>query len=203
MNISDNGPNRPLSTKGYSYFLHFALAAAAVTILLLANENRGLKLQLSRPQTAAAADNSDIRHLQAGDALSSDRLLDLNNQLLDWNPGSPQQQTLLFVFTTTCPVCQKNLPAWAKIHSQLSSQYRIVGVSLDPLEKTRAYVDANNLLFPVFIPQETSKFAANYSIKAVPLTVLVDQNGTARKVWLGILEPAMIENLGISATEPT
>ncbi len=120
-------------------------------------------------------------------------------------PGEGRQ--VLFVFTTTCPYCKSTLPAWQEIQAALdtvrSVPVAVYGVSLDSVDVTRRYVAANRLPYPVVrFPED--KLVAIYRAGAVPLTVVLDENGRMLHSRLGELKgrPAIDSVLAMVRWKP-
>ena len=104
------------------------------------------------------------------------------------SPVSAKERQVLFVFTTRCQYCKASLPAWRELAARLdtmrSPRVRVYGISLDSTEVTRKYVAQNRLPFPV-VEFPEKKLAAIYRTQAVPVTVVLDEDGRMLHSHLG------------------
>jgi len=114
-----------------------------------------------------------------------------------WEPatagGTPA--TLLVLFTTTCPVCQGNVPGWNVLHAEVSSEVRVIGLSLDPLDRTRRFVDGLGVRFPVEVVADPEAFKEEISLPGVPLTLVLDAGGGLVEYWYGPLGSELRETI--------
>jgi len=97
---------------------------------------------------------------------------------LDSYRGRP---VLLVFWTTSCPICQRELP----MLSQLAPTFRSKGVTLLPINldgETQAadYLSSNSLnLTSLF--DSSNKVARAYSVGGVPKFVFIDKDGKIRR----------------------
>jgi thiol-disulfide isomerase/thioredoxin len=118
--------------------------------------------------------------------------------------GAPPSGTrqVLFVFTTTCPYCRASLPAWQSLAERADSLTslgisapRVVGLSLDSITATAAYVQEHGLRFPV------SQFGSRrdqalYRTRSVPLILVVDSDSRVAYSRMGVLtSPAALDSV--------
>jgi peroxiredoxin len=101
--------------------------------------------------------------------------------------GQPQ---MLVYFNTSCPYCLASLPAWESLRVELETAGGLVvlGLSLDPADRTRVYAAQHDLRFPVAL-LEDERARALYRTILVPQVVLVDGEGRVRYARPGVLEP--------------
>jgi peroxiredoxin len=144
-----------------------------------------------------------VRHLrfernlpQAGDVVPPLRAALLDGDSVDLGrPGAGRRQ-VWFVFTTTCPMCGASVPGWKAAFARLGgdSTIRALGVSLDSVALTRAYVRAHELPFPVVVLDDPLTIAM-CRIPGVPLTMAVDSVGRIGLVRAGVLSAAGADSL--------
>ncbi len=169
---------------GYFVFLHLVLVALVVQVVLLMGENKKLMARPKSPPTLARGEQMDpipVRNLDGREAT------------LAFNT-SPEE-TILLVFTTTCPVCQENQAAWRELYERFNDHYNIVGLSVGEMEPTREYAAAHSLPFRVVIPAELEGFPSRYKIPAVPQTIRLSTRGTVEDEWTGQLPQEFIDRL--------
>lgn len=106
-----------------------------------------------------------------------------------WVPatGGDEPATLLLLFTTTCAVCQANVRSWNMLFDGVSSDVRVAGLSLDPVDRTRRFVDTLGVRFPVEVVTQPEAFMEGISLPGVPLTLILDVDGELVEYWYGPL----------------
>lgn len=175
----------------YSVFLHVLLIVQAVLLVALIQQNR--KLQRFKPPA--------IAQLKVGETVKPVEVsgLDGEKKTMEWTESN--QDKLLLIFTTTCPICSENLEAWRTLQNDLEEQVDVLGISLDEVGATRAFRDENDLLFPMFIPTDLGGFAEDYRISGVPTTILVGSGGQVRGAWPGRLDEQATSEVRQSVAE--
>lgn len=104
---------------------------------------------------------------------------------------------LLFVFTSTCPVCRATLPAWIRLADslkRLGARVAVYGISLDSPDSSRVYVTANRIPFPVVTLPER-KLIPLYRISAVPIAMVIDARGVVTYAKTGRPNQAALDSL--------
>jgi len=101
------------------------------------------------------------------------------------DPGTGRYQ-LSFVFGTTCDFSEASLPAWKDIALKLAGNAHvdIVGVSVDGVEETRAFVAEHDIPFPV-VSFTDGRLRALYRTYVVPQTVIVIGDGKVTYAKVG------------------
>ncbi len=168
---------------GYSVFLHLALVVLAVQVVYLMRQNQAL-MQRGEPPRLAAGEVFQPMEVQS---------LDGQPSVLEF--AATPEETVLFVFTTTCPVCQENQDVWKDLYTRFDAHYDIVGISVDETVATQNYVADNGLPFPVFIPTQPGTFPSTYKISSVPQTIVVDRDGEVKHMWTGTLPRSSFDQL--------
>jgi peroxiredoxin len=147
-----------------------ALAVAAALVVALGmrvralnRENDALFLRATRPYAGMYVPAFTTRSLDGGAV----------------TVASPARRQVLFVFTTTCPFCRTSIPAWTRIGRAAEAAYGrggAVGLSLDGVDSTLAYVRAHGLAYPVArFPDARTR--SLYRSRTVPVTLVVDSTG--------------------------
>jgi thiol-disulfide isomerase/thioredoxin len=137
---------------------------------------------------ATAQYYASLRHTAAGVALPDLHGKDLNGQDLTISYKDVNQQTLLLVFSPTCPHCKRNWPAWQEL-ARAAHGKRVV------------FVNVGGLLPPNFsqlysfdsapVMAETSpETILKYSLFEFPLTIVMSRDGRSEKVSVGELAPS-------------
>ncbi|HEX8245390.1 MAG TPA: TlpA disulfide reductase family protein [Longimicrobium sp.] len=173
-----------------------ALVAAAVLVVVLGKQKGDLITRYNDLQE---------RYVRAmREPLPNSFMPAFQTSTLDGQPVTigqlPQAgRQVLFVYTVTCPYCKATLPAWKHIagvvDTMTSPRAQVFGVSLDSADVTRRYAAANALPYPtVRFPEE--KLVSMYRAGAVPLTLVLDENGRTVFARVGqISTPAAIDSV--------
>ena len=169
----------------YSTFLHLTLAALTVVSFLLMNENRALRGAIGPREITP----------EVGELLQPIAGRGLDGQSVEIVFEHSEREKMLLVFTTTCPACKQNLGNWQVLWERYRENYDIVGISIDSIEATRSYVEANDLPFDIVVPEEPAEFSLQYRIAGVPETIHASIDGRVEKVWLGILPERFLEEM--------
>jgi cytochrome c biogenesis protein CcmG/thiol:disulfide interchange protein DsbE len=98
--------------------------------------------------------------------------------------GPPVKVTVIDFWASTCPGCQESLPALDALYrSRRGDGLAMVGVSIDERrDDAFAAAQALHATFPIVMDQD-SRLVSQYRVAQVPLTFVVDRNGTVR--WVG------------------
>jgi peroxiredoxin len=163
-------------------------------IVFLIAQNRQLKKQIETVGSRQAADT-----LAVGQRASSIdfQALDGSSQSIEFK--DPSKKYLLYIFSTTCPYCEKNMTNWNAIYSSVhASNLTILALSIRDLETTRKYYDQKRPLYPVAVPSE--KFEDEYKVHVIPKTLLIDQSGIVEKSWSGLLDSIHVAEVMKSCT---
>ncbi|MBD3165571.1 redoxin domain-containing protein [bacterium] len=95
---------------------------------------------------------------------------------------------LLDFWATWCVPCKQAMPKLAEIHEDFEGDgFQLVAISIDntrSLNKVKPYVRSQGYKFPVLLDTD-SQVLRKYRGTSVPHTVLVTQEGTIAKVWIG------------------
>ena len=96
------------------------------------------------------------------------------------------QVVMLNFWATWCNPCRIEIPHLQKIHNQYKDiGFTVLGVNIDK-NKIKAANMARNLgaEFPILF-DNAQKVSKLYSIKAMPMTILIDRDGKIRKLFKG------------------
>ncbi len=166
----------PAKLNWYSVFLHLILIAFAVQIVFLTRENRALR---------AALTPAPPPQLEVGELLEPLAVVDLDGRKSELDFSG--EQNVLMVFTTRCPYCAQNQPAWNELYARFQDRYRVLGIAVGDVESVKTYAEKQGLSYPVVVPADAMSFPKSYKIPSVPTTVLVGADGRVKKVWNGML----------------
>jgi len=161
--------------KLYQVFLHVAVIALTVEVVILAQEN-------SRFKNRGAG--IPMEQIKAGDYFSLDSLESLSGT----GPIDTTSSSLIFVFTTTCPFCEQSLPYWKKLSELAQSvQLSVFGISLDDKKRTLEYIADTSFVYASYIPGDTKHYQLKNHIATVPQTIVRGHGGIIKAAWSGAL----------------
>ena len=181
----------PNPSDRFALFLGVACALLAVLTLVLAWQNRTLKVEL-----AAARGAPPAGALKAGDTLTAFPVVDAagNKSQIAFNGGG---ETLLLVFSSTCGACRETIPQWNRLLTEgVSSTIHVVGIQTDFQRTPGAGVPLPipDLRFPVFGTAELSSELMS-KFPAIPAAALIDGKGAVKSVWFGLPTEAQVSEL--------
>lgn len=93
-----------------------------------------------------------------------------------------ERPTIVYVFTPSCQWCARNLANLKALTAHAKSDYRVVGVSLDP--NVEDYVAKMKFDFPVYVNAAPEVVTA-YGMGPTPQTLVVSPSGKVLKSWIG------------------
>jgi len=176
--MSSPAPNAPRRDP-FTLVLLVACLVLSALVVVLAWQNWNMKRALAQMHATEAPEG-----LAAGDMLAPFEVIDAEgaSSLVEFGEGAPR--TLLLVFSSTCPACQRNLPIWKELLSRpLPDSLRVVGIQTDAAEGASA---DPSLPFPTF-RVDRSRGAPLDRIPYVPTTVVLDPQGNVVAAWSGVL----------------
>lgn len=177
-----------LTTRNLYYgFLHVAIVALAIQVVVFASQNKELKKKMEGPQQV---------HLKDGEYFSIGNLIPVKDAVL---PDTTQRDQLIFVMTTTCPFCKESLPFWKDLANDRSLNLSVFAISLDEKERTSAYAVEQSIPFPVFIPSNVEEFIKQVKSSSVPKTIVRAKDGRVRKIITGRLRKESIREIAFAA----
>ena len=97
------------------------------------------------------------------------------------------RHTILFVFSTECPLCNANWPFWEAVARQVdTNRFRLVYLntanSMSEDYTQSHYFHPSADILGSIDPQNIE----DYSFRLTPIVLLIDSTATIRTVWLGV-----------------
>lgn len=81
------------------------------------------------------------------------------------------------------------------MHAARENGIEAIGISLDSLQRTVAYLKEEAIDFPMYVPRNIGDYVRQNKLFGVPRTVLRDSLGIARRVWTGLLTESDINDI--------
>jgi len=95
------------------------------------------------------------------------------------------KKKILFVFSTTCIICVRTIPAWVKVAKLVAGVRDVVvlGVSVHPRSLTEKFLSEREVEFPVYLAKD--EFMTTFAVNSVPQTIILDENNRVRQILVG------------------
>jgi thiol-disulfide isomerase/thioredoxin len=109
----------------------------------------------------------------------------LDGQELTISYKNVDRETLLLIFSPTCPHCKRNWPVWRDLAGEAAGR-RVVFVNVGgelPPNFSQVYSFDSAAVVAETNPESVLK----YSLFEFPMTILVSPDGHSEKVWVGEL----------------
>lgn len=109
-------------------------------------------------------------------------------------PGS--RPVLLLVFSSTCPACYANLPAWREVIENADGVPEVIAVGLEPDRLAALAYARRHLPAAVAVaPEDSRRFVGTLGVDVVPFTALVDTGGIVQFLQQGSLDSTAVSSL--------
>src|SRR6185437_4838065 len=162
-----------------------ALAVLCLDAVLII-QNRTLKKEMVAPPSLLPQVGAKIERLE-GVALDGSKA-----QISFTGQG---KETLLFVFSTNCGVCNLNWPEWKSIaQSAQARPLRLVYANIES-HLSPEYAERYGIGGATVFAQLDPRYEAALNLRLTPLTILLAKNGDVMRVWVGLLEGNQLSDL--------
>jgi thiol-disulfide isomerase/thioredoxin len=105
-------------------------------------------------------------------------------------PGAAQ---LLLVFRSTCPTCERAVPAWNRLSKHRA--WTTTAVGLEGADAAAGYAGERLPEVLAAVPRDIERFTTRFRIGVVPTTLVIDRGGRLVARHAGPLEESDIEAL--------
>lgn len=86
---------------------------------------------------------------------------------------------------TVCAGCAKQFPALSQLHKKFSdNNLEVLFLSPEPYETIRKYADENSLTGNLGHIADRNSLEFPYQLLTTPTTIVIDENGVVRDVWM-------------------
>jgi peroxiredoxin len=124
-----------------------------------------------------------------GDTIHGFSAMTLDSTQVQLDPAGQKKMKVMFVFTTGCGACVKNMEHWLEIVPAFQNDgVDVFGICPDSLYRIREYNSRFNLPFPVYSIAQDSTVSTRYKLLSYPQTIVIDAAGLVRGVWVGVLD---------------
>jgi len=131
--------------------------------------------------------------LAAGDRLPSIPLTSLDGEALEFRLGDGANPVLLYLFSPTCSICSKTIPAWKEIAAKAESRsIEVVGISMMERAPTAQYINQHQLPWNVYCVAGMDSIRA-LRVQSVPMTLVLEGSGNVVMALNGQLSSEQME----------
>jgi hypothetical protein len=167
--------------------LSIAMVVLVVINFMLIQQNRALKTY--------AGTSKSYTQLQPETMLPPLDGTDPDGKKVSVGYEQENRKTLMLVFSPRCRACNENMPNWQALLKKIDrNAYRVVAVSL-MADGAGEYLERYGIDNLITIAEIDPADKATYNLTLTPQTVLIDSDGKAEKVWLGILGDEKIADI--------
>lgn len=166
---------------GLTLLVFLSLALSATLVIL--NISLVRKNQQLFEETQRRVRETEI---PVGTRVPELRGLDTKAQVVAVTPAG-NRQTLLLVFSTSCPFCRQNWPTWERIFKGVDPD--AVNVVLVDLSSSadEAFLRAHRADGLTMISKIDPAMIDPYRLGSVPQTILIGKDARVQKEWTGVL----------------
>ncbi|MEK4250054.1 TlpA family protein disulfide reductase [Paenibacillus sp. FSL W7-1287] len=175
----------------------FVIAHGMVLISLLIKQRNKHHITLVIILSLLATALTDIRTLTSTtERLPIDLMTTTNERYI--LSEQEQQLTIVNFFATWCPPCQAEMPHLQKFADNLPHGVELIGINLADRdhgpEALQAFMSKYNVTYPILL-DERDDFGQAYRIKAIPTTVILNEEGQELERIIGPVSEQRLHEL--------
>lgn len=168
------------------------LIAGGAIVATLVLQNYFLVQKVDRQQRSIESLTEELHRrtfMNPGDTVRAFDALNLESVRVVIEPAVRDRKTLLYVFTTWCHSCRDNMGPWNRLTGMLiGEKVHVVGVCLDSVYRMNQLRSEIPLAFATYSLGGDTVTPRAYKMSGVPMTILLTEQGTVIKVWVGLLD---------------
>lgn len=172
-----------MASKKVTVGLYVLLAMMGAANLLLLNQNLRMRRSIEAARPA---------RLTAGDKVPPFTAEGLDGEQINVAYTGQERDRLLFFYTPSCPYSRQQFPGWLDLAARTDkSKIEVLGLVADGEDKAklREYLSEMGLSHPSGVTFTTALIPkglrSSYKLSETPLTLLIANDGTVKKVWAG------------------
>lgn len=159
--------------KSTFFFIGFFVLLILIHLILLIIQNRKLNSQIIFLK-------KEVPHLLKGDYAPPIAVI---GKRKSFNFNSKNKKSLLFVFTTFCIHCDKNLTFWKRLSYELKPKTQIIAIVTKGMEQSQNL----KVNFPIYVPEDINRFMNDYRVSDYSQTILINREGEIEWIKAGKL----------------
>jgi peroxiredoxin len=190
MKKKDTNKNQSKKESSTVRLLAFVLVAGAVSGYLFfkaRNETSVLPEEETPAVESPESPSQRPKAVAAGDRLPPIPLTSLDGEALEFRLADGAKPVLLYLFSPTCSICSKTIPAWKEIAAKAESRsVEVVGISMMEPNATAQYANQHQLPWNVYCVAGTDAIRA-LRVQSVPMTLVLEGPGDVALAFKGQL----------------
>jgi hypothetical protein len=128
-----------------------------------------------------------------GKALPQMPVLMADGRTKEYTLAATGRPTLLIVFRSTCPACERNAATWKELGVAAQGKAGVVALNLEGPDVAEAWLRRQGILpDELLLPTAPDQYVAAWSIGAVPLTIVTDGANIVRFAHVGVLSATQV-----------
>lgn len=116
----------------------------------------------------------------------------LNGEAISLNQLTENNVTVVNLWASWCPPCQREMPAFQKLQQQYPDIRFVMLNQQESLEKVEAFLAENDLKFEHVLLDKTGKVADAFNAYGLPVTLFFDQQGMLMESHMGEVSAARL-----------
>jgi peroxiredoxin len=109
--------------------------------------------------------------------------------------GETKKPTVIYVFSTSCGWCERNLDNVNFLATKEKDSYRFIGLSIDrDVSQLGDYIAKTSLPFPIYHSPPTAIWT-DYKLGGTPMTIVISPEGKVLEDWSGAYAEATREQV--------
>lgn len=163
----------------------------AALVLYVSYQNRQLRNELeSRPRAYRV--NKDSQLSSSGFVARPFEAFTVDGDILEFTADSAMTPFIFGWYSDECEACYFARDAWNILASEFPDKIWVLKKSYDIEPDSLFFGEAAT--FPMLAPADQEVFG-NYHIDITPQTMIVEKDGTVRKIWAGAVGPGKIDEI--------
>ena len=196
MKKKDTNKSQSRKESSTTRLLIFALVAGAVSGYLFfraRSESSVLPEEESLALESSESPAPRPKAVAAGDRLPPIPLTSLNGEALEFRLADGAKPVLLYLFSPTCSICSKTIPAWKEIAAEAESRsVEVLGISMMEPKPTAQYANQHQLPWNVYCVAGMDSIRA-LRVQSVPMTLVLEGPGNVAMAFKGQLSSEQME----------
>ncbi|SKA12869.1 TlpA family protein disulfide reductase [Selenihalanaerobacter shriftii] len=140
--------------------------------------------------------NEDIPvKVQVGFRAPNFTLTNLDGKEVSLSDFRGEKVVFINFWATWCPPCRLEMPHMQEIYEEMQDRVKILAVNVkEPQNKVSNFIDSNGYDFTV-LSDKDGKIAADYLVRGIPKTLIVDKNGVIKAQHVGAMNKEQMKEI--------
>jgi hypothetical protein len=148
---------------------------SAYLVVRLVQENKKIK--------------DELPYFMPGERINYFDLISMDNNAVDVSVlKNSKKPSLIFIFTTPCSPCNKNIVFWNKLAEIMKDRVSIYGIILDDVSQAYSFSESSKSNFGIYVPKRIDEFKNNMRLKLnIEQTIICEAN-KVKFAYIGVLD---------------